>query len=76
VPVINLHQLSVNYYNASGFCPLPNGATDISADTGGAVGAFFCDDHTHFDTIGAKGIAQVIVNAIRSQIPGLAAYLK
>jgi lysophospholipase L1-like esterase len=76
VPVIDLHELSVNYYNASGFCPLPNGATDITADTSGAVGAFFCDDHTHFDTTGAKAIAQLIANAIRSQNLGLSAYLK
>jgi lysophospholipase L1-like esterase len=76
VPVIDLHQLSVNYYNANGFCPLPGGATDITATTGGTVGAFFCDDHTHFDTPGAYAIAQIIANAIRSQIPGLAAYLK
>jgi lysophospholipase L1-like esterase len=76
VPVIDLHQLSVNYYNANGFCPLPGGATDITATTGGTVGAFFCDDHTHFDTPGAYAIAQLIANAIRSQIPGLAVYLK
>jgi lysophospholipase L1-like esterase len=74
--VIKLHQLSVNLYNASGFCPLPGGATDITATTGGAVGAFFCDDHTHFDTTGAAAIAGIVATALRNQNIGLAAYLK
>lgn len=76
VTVINLHQLSVNVYNALGFCPLPYGAADVSASTGGAVGTFFCDDHTHFDTTGATRIGQLIADAIANQRLSLAAYLK
>ena len=41
VPVIDLHRLSVALYNSIGLCP-NNG--DF---TSGAVGAFFCNDHTH-----------------------------
>jgi hypothetical protein len=39
VPVIDLHQLSVDLYNELGFCPIPGGS-DVSASTGGEVGAF------------------------------------
>jgi lysophospholipase L1-like esterase len=75
VPVIDLEALSVALYTASGFCPLPGGATDVSASTGGAVGAFFCDDHTHFEMSGAMSIAQTMADAVRVQLPGLAGYL-
>ena len=75
VPVIDLEALSVALYTASGFCPLPGGAADVSATTGGAVGAFFCDDHTHFEMTGAMSIAKTVADAIRAQLPGLAAYL-
>ncbi len=75
VPVIDLHQLSVDLYNARSFCPIPGGG-DISATTTGAVGAFFCDDHTHLDPTGAVDIAGVVVQALREQGIGLAAYLK
>jgi hypothetical protein len=66
----------VALYTSSGFCPLPGGASDVSATTAGAVGAFFCDDHTHFEETGATAIAQVVANAIRDQSLGLAPYLR
>jgi lysophospholipase L1-like esterase len=74
VPVIDLHQLSVNLYNSLAFCPVPGG--DVSASTTGPVGAFFCEDHTHFEAAGAKQIAELIAKALRDQNIGLAAYLK
>jgi lysophospholipase L1-like esterase len=76
VPVIDLHARSVALYTASGFCPLPAGMTDVSATTGGPVGAFFCDDHTHFEASGAIAIGNLVVDAIRAQLPALSAYLK
>jgi lysophospholipase L1-like esterase len=76
VTVINLHQLSVDLFNANDFCPLAGGAKDITATTGGAAGAFFCNDHTHFDLSGAKSIAALVADAIRNQNLPLAAYLK
>jgi lysophospholipase L1-like esterase len=75
VPVIDLHQLSVDLYNQLGFCPIPGGS-DVSASTGGEVGAFFCDDHTHFDRAGAERIAELVATAVATQELGLAAYLK
>jgi lysophospholipase L1-like esterase len=75
VPVIDLHQLSVDLYNELGFCPIPGGS-DVSASTGGEVGAFFCDDHTHFDRAGAERIAELVAAAVAMQDLGLAAYLK
>ena len=75
VPVIDLHQLSVDLYNELGFCPIPGGG-DISATTGGDVGAFFCDDHTHFDRPGAERIAGLVAEALATQSLGLASYLK
>jgi lysophospholipase L1-like esterase len=75
VPVIDLHQLSVDLYNELGFCPIPGGS-DVSASTGGEVGAFFCDDHTHFDRTGAERIAELVATAVATQALGLAAYLK
>jgi uncharacterized repeat protein (TIGR02543 family) len=75
VPVIDLHALSIAYYNSQHFCPLPNGATDVSSTTGGAVGAFFCDDHTHLETSGAVTIAGLVAKAIKDQGIGLASYL-
>jgi lysophospholipase L1-like esterase len=76
VPMIDLHALSISLYNSLKFCPLPAGNTDISATTGGEVGAFFCEDHTHFDAPGALQIAGVIAKALRDQSIGLASYLK
>jgi lysophospholipase L1-like esterase len=74
VPVIDLHALSVALYNSLGFCPIPGG--DVSADTTGPVGDFFCDDHTHFETAGATQIAGLVAKALADQGLGLAAYLK
>lgn len=75
VPVIDLNSLSTALYRSLGFCPIPGGS-DVSATTTGAVGTFFCDDHTHFDTPGAAQIAGVVAKALRDQKIGLAAYLK
>ncbi|WP_437730444.1 GDSL-type esterase/lipase family protein [Sorangium sp. So ce1335] len=74
VPVIDLHEHSVRLYNELGFCPVPGG--DVSATTGGPVGEFFCDDHTHFARSGAAQIAGLVAGAIRDQELGLAAYLE
>ncbi|WP_437934192.1 GDSL-type esterase/lipase family protein [Sorangium sp. So ce341] len=73
-PVIDLHERSVALYNELGFCPVPGG--DVSATTGGPVGEFFCDDHTHFSRSGAAQIARVVADAIRDQGLDLAAYLR
>jgi lysophospholipase L1-like esterase len=70
VPVIDLHTRSVALYNSLRLCP-NNG--DYTA---GAVGAFFCNDHTHFEAAGAKQIAGLIATALREQQIPLAAYLK
>jgi lysophospholipase L1-like esterase len=69
-PVVDLQTLSVNLYNSLRFCP-------NSGDyTTGTVGAFFCNDHTHFEAYGAKQIATLVAGALRSQSIPLAAYLK
>jgi len=70
VPVIDLHKLSYTLYNALGLCP-NNGDY-----TTGAVGAFFCNDHTHFEAAGAVQIAGLVAKAIRDQGIALASYLK
>jgi lysophospholipase L1-like esterase len=75
VPVIDLHALSVELYTSLGLCPIPGGS-DVSASTGGKVGSFFCDDHTHFERTGADQIGQLIAKALRDQKLGLADYLK
>jgi lysophospholipase L1-like esterase len=69
-PVIDLQTLSVNLYNSLRFCP-NNGNY-----TSGALGAFFCNDHTHFETYGAQQIAKLVAGALRSQNVPLAAFLK
>ena len=74
VPVIDLHAASIALYDALDFCPVPGG--DVSASTPGPVGDFFCDDHTHFSRAGAGDIAALVVEAVRAQKIGLAAYLK
>jgi lysophospholipase L1-like esterase len=74
VPVIDLHARSVALYNQHGFCPVTGG--DVSADTTGPVGDFFCDDHTHFSPSGAVEIADLVAQALRDQGIPLAAYLK
>ena len=76
VQVVDVHQLTVDYYNANMFCPLAGGATDVSASTGGPAGAFFCADHTHFDKAAAATVAQLVANAFRDQNLAIAAYLK
>ena len=75
VPVIDLHQRSIQLYNQRSFCPIPGGG-DVGAGTGGAVGAFFCDDHTHFDTSGARDIAGLVTQGIRDLNLPLAQHLK
>ena len=70
VPVIDLHQLSITLYDSLGFCP-------NDADyTAGDLGAFFCDDHTHFEAAGAVKIAELVGQALKDQSLGLAAYLR
>ncbi|MFG3556205.1 cellulose binding domain-containing protein [Micromonospora sp. NPDC047557] len=69
VPVIDLHARSVALYNTLRLCP-NNG--DYST---GAVGAFFCNDHTHFEAAGARQIAGLITTALRAQNIPLAAHL-
>jgi lysophospholipase L1-like esterase len=70
VPVIDLHAKSVALYNTLKLCP-------NSGDyTTGAVGAFFCNDHTHFEAAGASKIAELIATALKDQKIPLAAYLK
>lgn len=73
IPVIDLHRLGTELYNQLAFCPVEGG--DVSAATRGAVGEFFCDDHTHFDTPGARQIGRVIANALAAQAIPLADYL-
>jgi lysophospholipase L1-like esterase len=70
VPVIDLHTLSYTLYNNLRFCP-------FNGDYGsGPVGAFFCNDHTHFEAAGARQIAGVVAQALRNQRIPLAAYLR
>lgn len=74
VPVLDLHAESIALYNSKQFCPIPGG--DVSASTGGAVGNFFCDDHTHFSASGASEIAGQIAQALREKNIPLSDYLK
>jgi lysophospholipase L1-like esterase len=74
VPVIDLHALSVELFQSLAFCPVAGG--DVSADTTGAVGDFFCDDHTHFSTQGALQIADLVADALRAQQSPLVGYLR
>jgi lysophospholipase L1-like esterase len=69
-PVIDLHRLSYTYYTAQRFCPF-NG--DFAS---GPVGAFFADDHTHFEAAGARQIAGLVAGAIRNQNLALASRLR
>ena len=70
VPVIDLHQRSVALYNSLRLCPNNGDYTQ------GAVGAFFCNDHTHFEAAGAARIAEVVAAALREQGIGLASSLR
>jgi lysophospholipase L1-like esterase len=72
VPVIDLTQLSAALYTTLGLCP---NSGDFTSTTS-AVGKFFCDDHTHFESAGASQIAGVVAKALRDQNIPLAAYLK
>jgi lysophospholipase L1-like esterase len=74
VPVIDLHARSVALYGELGFCPVPGG--DVSAATGGDVGAFFCDDHTHFDTPGALQIGELVIDGLKDAGVSLAEYVQ
>jgi lysophospholipase L1-like esterase len=69
-PVIDLQTLSVSLYNSLRFCP-------NNGDYGsGPVGAFFCNDHTHFEKYGAQRIAGLVAGDVRRQNLPLAAYLR
>ncbi|MEU4214235.1 carbohydrate esterase [Actinoplanes sp. NPDC026623] len=68
-PVIDLRTLSVAYYNSLRLCP-NNG--DYTA---GAVGQFFCNDHTHFEAYGARRIMRLVTGALRTQNIALAGSL-
>ncbi|MDO0938120.1 GDSL-type esterase/lipase family protein [Streptomyces sp. DG2A-72] len=69
-PVIDLQTLSVSHYNSLRFCP-HNG--DFGS---GPVGAFFCNDRTHFETHGAQQTAGLVAGDVRRQSLPLAAYLR
>ncbi len=74
VPLIDLEALSVTLYTSLGFCPLPG--PDVAATyESGAIGAFFCEDHTHFESAGAVQIGNLVAQAIKDQGFGLASYL-
>ncbi|NKE61843.1 hypothetical protein FXN61_35825 [Lentzea sp. PSKA42] len=70
VTVIDLHKLSYTLYNTLKLCP-NNGDY-----TSGPVGAFFCNDHTHFEAAGARQIAGVVATALRDQRIPLSGHLK
>jgi lysophospholipase L1-like esterase len=74
VPVIDLHQRSVERYAALGLCPVAGG--DVSAETGGPAGEFFCDDHTHFSQSGAVDIAGLVTQALVELDLPIARYLR
>ena len=67
--LIDLHQLSVDRYTALGLCP---NSGDYSA---GKVGAFFCEDHTHFESAGAEEIAKLVAQAVIDAKLPLARYV-
>jgi lysophospholipase L1-like esterase len=71
VPMIDLNKLSMDLYAALGFCPNSGDYTSTTS----ALGKFFCDDHTHFEAAGAKQIAGLVANALRTQGIALASYL-
>ena len=70
VTVIDLHKLSYTLYNTLKLCPNDGDYTK------GPVGAFFCNDHTHFEAAGAGQIAGVVTKALRDQRIPLSSYLK
>ncbi|WDV49420.1 GDSL-type esterase/lipase family protein [Streptomyces coeruleorubidus] len=69
-PVVDLQSLSVSRYNSLRFCP-HNG--DFGS---GPVGAFFCNDRTHFETYGAQQVAGLVAGDVRRQGLPLAAYFR
>jgi lysophospholipase L1-like esterase len=75
VPVIDLEQLSATLYTSLGFCPLP-GPDNSTTFASGAIGDFFCEDHTHFEAGGATQIAGLVAKALKAQSIGLASYLQ
>ena len=72
VPVIDLTVLTALYYTSIGLCPNSGDYTSTTS----AVGKFFCEDHTHFESAGASQVAGVVAKALKDQGIGLAAYLK
>lgn len=70
VTVIDLHKLSYGLYNTLRLCP------NDGDYTRGPVGAFFCNDHTHFEVAGARQIAGVVAKALRDQRIPLSGYLR
>jgi lysophospholipase L1-like esterase len=68
-PLVDLHQLSVDRYTALGLCP-----NDGNYGSG-KVGAFFCQDHTHFESSGAEEIAKLVAKAVSDAELPLARYL-
>jgi lysophospholipase L1-like esterase len=70
VPLLDLHQLSINLYNSLGFCP------NDSNYGAGKLGDFFCQDHTHFEAAGAKQIASLVSGALDGAGLQLAKYRK
>ncbi len=70
MPVIDLHQASISLYDSLGFCPNDDDYTQ------GKLGAFFCNDHTHFEAAGAAEIAKLVARALTTQAPTLAGYLR
>lgn len=55
--LIDLHQLSIDRYTSLGLCP------NDGSYGAGKVGAFFCQDHTHFEAAGAEEIAKLVAKA-------------
>lgn len=74
VAVLELHARSVERYGELGFCPVPGGA--VNASTGGAVGEYFCDDHTHFSSSGAADMAAVVVELMKKANLTFVSHLK
>jgi hypothetical protein len=61
---------SSSLYNSLRLCP-NNGESGS-----GPLGAFFCNDHTHFETYGAQRIARLVADDIRRKDLPLATYLR
>ncbi|MFJ4520702.1 carbohydrate esterase [Streptomyces sp. NPDC088810] len=69
-PVVDLQTLSVSLYNSLRFRP------DNGDYGSGPVGAFSCNDHTHFETYGAQRIAGLVAGDVRRQNLPLAGHLE